>query len=94
MPYFCENCGNKDKFIGNQEYQFYGYCVATLDAEGDVEDREDYEEGDIDSYGDITDIQCYECREPVEYYTDEEYQELIKEYEKEKTWKNKIEEDI
>jgi hypothetical protein len=100
MPYYCADCGEKEEFEAVQyySYEMSGECTALLDSQGEVQDRQDFEDGEGDGeydYGDLDDITCGKCGNEVEWYETSEIEEMeaerIKEEERKGSWKAEME---
>jgi hypothetical protein len=95
MPYFCKKCGEKEEFYGSQSYTTYGYCTADLNAEGETQDQDNYNDDSTD-YGDVDDVKCQNCDADVEWYNDEDEmvqarQEFEREEASRRSWKAEME---
>jgi hypothetical protein len=101
MPYYCDKCGEENKFTSSQGYTEWGSETIYIDKNGEIDDYGDRDSNDSET-GDRGDVYCGKCGQEVNDYEEgPELEEAKQEYlnkkreqeaqEKKKAcWKNRI----
>ena len=75
--YYCNNCGEENKFYATQDYSEHGTEMVYLDRDGETIDYGDRDEDDFD-HGDMEDFRCLICDKEVNDYTEAEIDRMKK----------------